>query len=183
MQPVKPDIHWQLLTSRDSSVRCLSQQLLEPLQWRTPSTVHIAGGDLFDPAVPFAFIKHVLSVMARCPEHDFLFTTDHPEQLQVFLSSFLAPNVKYGLLSFFWGEVPWPLQNLRGNGALVGLPDTLAATSAGPASLNEHSSLETGVSAEMEPAPHSISRSAWLVQTLSSVAVPQGRIAAGLCPA
>lgn len=55
--------------------------LEQPMHWRKPRTVFPCFmGDLFHPAVPIRFLKHVFETIEKCPQHKFMILTKRPKQ-------------------------------------------------------------------------------------------------------
>jgi len=71
----------------------LHEDLIDtPRRWKQPRVVFVNSmSDLFQEAVPFAFIRRVFKTMEECPQHTFQILTKRSERLREFSS-----------------ELPWP---------------------------------------------------------------------------
>jgi len=58
-----------------------------PLRWKKPRMVFVCSmSDLFQEAVPFAYIDRVFAVMALCQDHTFQVLTKRPERMAEYLN-------------------------------------------------------------------------------------------------
>lgn len=110
--------------------RCLPHRLGQPLRWRKARRIFVCSmSDLFHPSVPFEFIAAIFSVMAACPQHEWMILTKRPERMRAW---FAWANYHYdGMnttesvfdaktrdeMTKLWvdrdlGNLPWPLPNV-----------------------------------------------------------------------
>lgn len=61
-------------------------KLFDPLKIKKPSTIFVSSmGDLFGSWIPIFWIEKVLKIVAKCPQHRFLFLTKNPNRYESFL--------------------------------------------------------------------------------------------------
>lgn len=67
-----PLVDWDAASPKwTGHVRLAHESLAEPLHWRKPRRIFVAPqGDLFHPAVPYAFLDRVWATMLICSRHD-----------------------------------------------------------------------------------------------------------------
>ncbi len=67
--------------------------LLEPLCWKTPSTIFVCSmSDLFHKDVPFDFIDKVMEVIRETPRHNYQILTKRAERMAEYFASRKIPN-------------------------------------------------------------------------------------------
>ncbi|KKN88407.1 hypothetical protein LCGC14_0249700 [marine sediment metagenome] len=102
-------------------VRCNEEDLTQPLRWKKPRTIGtVFMGDLFHPAVPFAFLDKVFAVMALCLQHTFVTCMKRAERMREYLTeSDTERRVAAGMgayrLDAPWRGLDglWPLPNVH----------------------------------------------------------------------
>lgn len=74
-----------------------------PFSWKKPRTVFVNSmSDLFHPAVSFDFIKEVLNVMRKTPQHTYLVLTKRPEHALRYVEVRRCPYPHYELPPNLW---------------------------------------------------------------------------------
>jgi protein gp37 len=85
-----------------SKVTLHPERLEKPLHWMSPRRIFVCSrADLFHDQVPEEFIRLVLTVALRCPQHTFQFLTKRPERAWSVIDSrwggSLPPNCLIGI--------------------------------------------------------------------------------------
>jgi protein gp37 len=76
-------------------VKLIESALEAPLSWRKPKKVFVNSmSDLFQEAVPEAFILQIWSIMRKSPQHIFQILTKRPDRMVNVLKSIRAPTLK-----------------------------------------------------------------------------------------
>jgi len=76
-------------------VRIVSSALEAPLAWRKPRKIFVNSmSDLFQEAVPEAFIQQIWQVMRKAPHHVFQILTKRPDRMAEVLNAIGAPVLK-----------------------------------------------------------------------------------------
>lgn len=66
----------------------IPSRLEQPLRWRKPRRVFVCSmGDLFHESVPFEWVRQVMEVIERCPQHTFQLLTKRPARMLRFYES------------------------------------------------------------------------------------------------
>ena len=85
-------------------LRFNEQWLHQPLTWRRPRRIFVcAHGDLFHEDVQTGWLNRIFSIIALCPQHQFLILTKRADRMRGYAKDFL-----YELR--VWRE--WPMQNV-----------------------------------------------------------------------
>ena len=91
-----------------SVVVCDADRLAEPLRVKTPARIGVSFmGDLFHPAVPFAFMKTVFTVMRACPKHTFMLLTKRPGRMAYFANIYWPAAGSMGKEPAVWPFNVW----------------------------------------------------------------------------
>jgi len=84
-------------------VRLVPHKLADPLRWTRPTTIFVNSmSDLFQEAVPTAYIRTVVDIMLLAPWHTFQVLTKRAARMQALLSGELqeaarAPHIWWGV--------------------------------------------------------------------------------------
>ncbi len=103
-------------------VKCWPERLDAPLRWKKARSIFICSmGDLFHEDVRFEFIDRVLSIVVRCPQHQFFILTKRASRLREYFSESgvrcaIGASVAGGSGPRVYGAdadvEPWPIRNL-----------------------------------------------------------------------
>jgi protein gp37 len=84
-------------------VRLVPHKLADPLRWTRPTTIFVNSmSDLFQEAVPTAYIRTIVDIMLLAPWHTFQVLTKRAERMQALLNGELqdaarAPHIWWGV--------------------------------------------------------------------------------------
>lgn len=99
--PTQGQIEWDLLHGIPVFPMGFDRGALSvPFRWKERKNALVSPeGDLFHDNVPDSFIIEVLSVIKRCPQHNFVWTTKRPDRTSMLceLKGFDLPNVYAGV--------------------------------------------------------------------------------------
>ena len=106
------------------SVNFFQPALTKPLHWRKPRKIFVCSmSDLFHESVPFEWIDRVFTVMALCPQHQFMCLTKRAGRMREYMADIKTPIRIAGAasqgsgatinLNRFWGAAGWPISNVH----------------------------------------------------------------------